>query len=273
MLLAATTDKIQLVTDAARTVDTVVTYMDATNADPPAVKGSTSGRQAQAITTATTTDILSAPAASTLRNVQTVNVRNKDTLSVTVTVLLDLNGTDYELHEVTLLAGETLIWTKELGWYVIPASNKLDVLKRVTADVTNATTSWADITALETPIVSGKVYAFQAWLIHQTNATTTGARFGVTGPTMTILGSGFHQITASVTAATFGMSAAVTAADTGFVVETTGPGAVNMTAIIGGYVAPSADGTFKMRCQSEVAIAGGLVVKAGSWLWLREFDN
>jgi len=49
------------------------------------------------------------------------------------------------------------------------------------------------------------------------------------------------------------------------VVETTGPGAVNMLAILSGFFNPSADGTFAVRCVSEVAVAGGLVVKAGSW--------
>jgi hypothetical protein len=61
LLLANTTDKLQLVTSQAADVDVVSTYMDSSNADPPVVKGSTSGRQlATAITTATTTDIVAA---------------------------------------------------------------------------------------------------------------------------------------------------------------------------------------------------------------------
>ena len=32
------------------------------------------------------------------------------------------------------------------------------------------------------------------------------------------------------------------------------------------------DGTFALRCASEVAVAGGLVIKAGSWMRLREID-
>jgi len=57
------------------------------------------------------------------------------------------------------------------------------------------------------------------------------------------------------------------------VVETTGPGAVNMLAIISGYIVPSADGTFAVRCASEVAVASGLTIKAGSWLRIWETDN
>ena len=35
----------------------------------------------------------------------------------------------------------------------------------------------------------------------------------------------------------------------------------------------AADGTFAVRCASEVAVAAGLTVKAGSWLRLWETDN
>ena len=152
---------------------------------------------------------------------------------------------------------------------------KLDAKLRVVSDVVNATTSFADVTGLTQALLSGKKYAFEAWLFHQTNATTTGAQFGVNiGATPTVLNlSSISQITASVTAATFGSSAMVTAVDTAAVVETTGPGAVNMLAVLAGFIQPSADGTFAIRCKSEVAVASGLTVKAGSWLRIWEVDN
>src|SRR6266576_6020250 len=109
LLLANTTDKIRLVTSAAVTVDVHASYMDASAANPPVVGGTTSGRLNTAITTATTTDIVTAPAATTLRNVKTIHIRNKHaTTSVDVTVTYDQSGTVFELFKATLPAGASL---------------------------------------------------------------------------------------------------------------------------------------------------------------------
>jgi hypothetical protein len=147
---------------------------------------------------------------------------------------------------------------------------------RKTADQVFATAaSFADITDFTCPMLSGHKYSFEAFIFHITNATTTGAQFGVNigaAPTLLIAG-GAHQITSSLTAAGFGASSAVTARDTAIVAETTGPGAVVATANIAGTIIPSADGTFALRATSEVTVANGLTVKAGSLLRIREYDN
>lgn len=123
LLLANTTDKIQVITGQAVTVDVVTSFMDASNADPPVVKGSTSGRLNTAITTAATTDIVAAPAASTLRNVKTVHIRNKHaSSSVDITVQYNQNGTLFEIHKVTLKAGEALEYIEGIGWYTLSPS-------------------------------------------------------------------------------------------------------------------------------------------------------
>jgi hypothetical protein len=140
LLLANTTDKLQLVTSQAADVDVVSTYMDSSNADPPVVKGSTSGRQlATAITTATTTDIVAAPAASTLRGVKNIHVRNTHVSQQTdVTVLYNANGTAVELHKVNLAAGEELEYVEGIGWF------KIESAASTTGNSTNyATTSSA----------------------------------------------------------------------------------------------------------------------------------
>jgi len=271
ILLTATTDKVQLITSAAVAIDVHASYMDASNADPPVVKGSTSGRQNTAINSAgATTDIVAAPAASTVRNVKGITARNKDaTTACDVTVQFNQNATLFELFKVTLLAGETLEFVEGVGFFVVKSSATIDVKLRVTSDYVNATTSFTDITGLTYPIESGKHYCFEAHLYHRSDATTSGSQFGVNGPAMTAMNlMGIQQITASVTAATYGSSAAVTALDTAAVVETTGPGTNTFLAIISGWVNPSAAGTFAMRGKSEVAAASGLTVKAGSWLRL-----
>ena len=57
-------------------------------------------------------------------------------------------------------------------WEVLTRS--IDKMLFVSSDVTNATTSFADITGLTWPILANKKYTINAWLLHQTNATTTG---------------------------------------------------------------------------------------------------
>jgi hypothetical protein len=269
-LTNASTDKLQLVTDTGADVDVVVSWVDWVSNTP------TPGTTPTAITTATTTDIVATPAASTIRNVKHITARNKDSsLTQTLTVILDRNGTDYEIHKTILQPGECLEFIEGIGFFTLAAAYSRDQIRMVGSDSVHATAAtWANVTDLQFSVISGKKYAYQCWLNHATNATTTGAQFGIGGVAMTeMMLEAIQEITASVTAAAYGSSAAVTAVDTAAVVETTGPGAVNMIAIQFGYFIPSATGTFSTRATSEVTVAGGLTVKKGSWARITEFDN
>lgn len=275
--LAATTSKIQLVTSAAVTVDVVASYVDLLLAGTSSAVASP-GQQNTAITTATTTDIVGSPALSTtVRNVKSLNIRNKHATTATdVTVVFDQNGTDFELIKVTLAAGQTLEYVEGVGFFVVANAVKLFKNLRVASDVTNATTSFADITGLTCVVESGKHYNFEAHLFHIENAATTGARFGVGGVAMTAMrGSGFSVFAGSITAATFNAPTAdVSAVDTSMVAVTTSSAGTPQVvlAIISGWFQPSAAGTFAIRSQSEVAVAAGVTVKAGSWAQVWEAD-
>ena len=108
LILTNTTDKLQLTTGTAADVDVHVSYTDAPTPITPS-SNATPGRTNTAITTAATTDILAAPAASTVRNVKTIHVFNKDTADSTdVTVIYDQNATDFMLHKANLAPGEAL---------------------------------------------------------------------------------------------------------------------------------------------------------------------
>lgn len=277
LLLTSTSDKIQLITGTAVNVDVHASYVDLASGV------TTPGRTNSKISTGTTTDVVGSPASSTTRNVKQIHAANIHASSSVVVTIQHTDGTNVILLQtVTLAAGERVSYVEGSGFRVFDvngvertATPKLDAKLRVVSDVVNATTSFADVTGLTQALLSGKKYAFECHLYHQTNATTTGAQFGVNigaAPTVFDL-SAIQQITASVTAAAYGSSAMVTARDTAAVVETTGPGAVNMLAILSGFIQPSADGTFAVRCASEVAVASGLTVKAGSWLRIWECDN
>jgi hypothetical protein len=120
LILSATTDKIQVITDAARTVDVHATYVDLSTAG-----AATPGRQNTAISTATTTDIVSAPAASTYRNIKFLTIRNKDASTVTVTVQYNANGTLTELVKMVLTTGEELHFIEGDGWQHFNVSGAL----------------------------------------------------------------------------------------------------------------------------------------------------
>lgn len=148
LLLTATTDKIQLVTSSTATTDVHASYMDMTNVDPPVVKGTTSGRLNTPITTATTTDIVAAPAASTIRNVKTLHIRNKHaSTSQDVTVVFNQNGTSFELHKATLAAGDTLEYVEGVGFYLIAAT--------VVPQLTNYNTTDQNVAAGTTVQITG----------------------------------------------------------------------------------------------------------------------
>lgn len=128
LLLTATTDKIQVITSAAVTVDVHASFVDASNAVPPVVQGDTMGRLNTAITTAATTDIVAAPGAGDIRNVKTIHIRNKHATSpVDVTVQFNQNATLFELHKATLYAGESLEYVEGIGFFKL--TNGAPVLK------------------------------------------------------------------------------------------------------------------------------------------------
>ena len=269
LYLAGTTDTFEVVTTAAATVDVYATFVDwLAGAITPG------SPQVSAITTATTTTVVASPAASTIREVKALHIRNKHaSLATDVTVQLDRSGTNYEIHEVTLNAGEALEYTEATGWFTFAPAAKLDMLLRVTSNSVHATAAtFADVTGLTCPVISGRTYGFDACLIHIGNATTTGAQFAIGGVAMTSMAAGVIDVTLNhVTTPTFSAGVA-TAINTAASVETTGS-ATNAVAYFAGFFTPSASGTFAIRATSEVTVGAGLTILAGSWCRVRESTN
>lgn len=277
LLLTSSTDKIQVVTDAAVTVDVHASYMD--------YNGSTitPGRTNTAISTQATTDVVAAPAASTQRNVKVLNIRNTHTTSsVNITVQhVASGGTAVQLFKCSLLAGEHLIFADEVGWQhfdsngnlVVGTSIRFERRLRVNTTQIVSGTGMTDITDLSTATLSsGKKYSFESVIFYSSDATTTGPAFSVNGPTMTDLQFGnIFVVTNSVTAASFGTGCATTR-DTAAATGTTGVGPANTgMSILSGSFLTSNSGTFAVRFASEAAVL--TAAKLGSWLRLWEVDN
>jgi len=117
MLILYSTSTLQIVTDAAITVDVHASHLDvviATGVVTPNAPTNT------AITTATTTTVVAAPAAGTARNVNNLTARNKHaTTSVNVTVR-HADATTVELYKVSLPSGFTLNYEDGAGWFIGP---------------------------------------------------------------------------------------------------------------------------------------------------------
>jgi hypothetical protein len=117
LLLLSTLDKVQLITDAAVTVDVHASYVDH-------ISGSvTFGRKNTAIITATTTDVVLAPAADVQRKLKVLVVQNRHaTLSVGVTVQHTDGTVVVRLAAATLGPGHTLQYLEGVGWSVVRES-------------------------------------------------------------------------------------------------------------------------------------------------------
>ncbi len=278
LLLNGANVLLRVVTGSAADIRAAVSYVDnnaGTLTPGPAANPT-------AIVTATTTTIVAAPGASLNRNLKYVALANAHaSVSSLVAVELFDGTTAVPIAKATLLTGETLTMDSEGHWEhrdvngaEYTPSRLLDVRKRLAADQTFATAaSFADITDLNAPLLSGRKYNFEAHLYHINNATTTGSQFAVNiGAAPTVLQvATIDTVTASVTASVHS-AGAVAARDTAITAQTTGSLAITM-AIISGYIQPSADGTFAIRATSEVTVASGLIVKAGSWMRIWETDN
>lgn len=103
------TYSLELVT-AQNGAQVVVCYSDATS------NTYAGGIQTTTISSATTTTICSTPAASTVRDVDEINIKNTFAGSHTITVQVDANTTNIPLVTAALLTDESLNYTHGSGW-------------------------------------------------------------------------------------------------------------------------------------------------------------
>lgn len=123
--LDATTKKLQAVLAGAVTtaqLQCIVCYSDKTSL---AYSG---GSQLTLTNNTTQVDICAAPAASTVRDIDYLSIKNTDTAIAEVSIFLDSSGTDYTLFKATLDIGDQIIYTHAAGWFTV---NSIGQLKQV----------------------------------------------------------------------------------------------------------------------------------------------
>lgn len=180
--LTSTSDKIQVITGSSGTVDVHASWSDI------AAGVVTVGRTNTKITTATTTDVVASPAASTSRNVRTLIVSNNHASTANLVTLQHTDGTNViPIESVNLQAGERMSYAEGHGLRVIDVNgvekNNIAIaagqyeIMRLSATVSNSTTTAAKITGLDAPTGAG-TWVFEYFLRFQSATGTVGFKLG-----------------------------------------------------------------------------------------------
>lgn len=282
MITLAPTDNIAAKQDAGTDVLFSVSAVDSTDATQLQVATTNQG----ALST-TAAALITSPASGHSLGIPNLKFTNPSANTRIITLYKDSAGTTYDATTqwgtpIILAASESAEWTPS-GWLVYDATGTprialpiglQEFVRRVTADVNNSGTGFADITGLVVPLSANRKYAIEAYLFYITAATTTGARFGCNGPTSpALLALGQDSASTPGIAGTNIASGVISAYDTAMAASTTGPGAVRAIAQIQGTIEVGSNaGNFAMRYASEVA-ASAVTVQRGSYLKVKEFDS
>ena len=113
IILKSTSEQLEVLTSSTADIDYQINWADIVLAS-----GATPGSSEGKITTAGTTTIVAAPAASTYRLVKSVTLKNIHASTTnSLTIKKDISATEYQLTGVTdLQAGESLMYNDAIGW-------------------------------------------------------------------------------------------------------------------------------------------------------------
>jgi hypothetical protein len=114
LILASTTDALQLAVTSAGSIDVHASWMD--NVAGAVGPGRTN---TPTITTNTTANIVGAPASGVQRNVKTVHIRNRGAAANSINLLHTDGTTSVSLYSLSLPAGATLQYVDEVGFQLI----------------------------------------------------------------------------------------------------------------------------------------------------------
>jgi hypothetical protein len=182
MQLNATTKKLQLTTSSAATIDVVVFYVDRDQTTGEL----TDGDSVVEIASATTTDIVPAPASGDTRRIKSLTIRNRHASTpCLVTVVIDVSGADTEINALNLAAGDALEYTEAAGW--TPAASTTNAvaspgtryIAHLGSQFDISSTTAAEVTGLQISIPGAGTFQFKYVLFVQAAATTTGCKMSV----------------------------------------------------------------------------------------------
>lgn len=168
LLLVSTSDKIQVTQTTARTLDIHASWVDHASGTV------TPGRTNTLMTTAATADVVAAPAASTQRNIQTLVVRNRDTISATVTIKHTDGTTTVELFAGVLLPSEQVLFIDGAG-FQLTSTVEIANRTRLSGDVISSSATPTVVAGL-TKTLSVGTWVFRYTLIYRSSLQTVGCK-------------------------------------------------------------------------------------------------
>jgi hypothetical protein len=283
LILASTSDKLRLTSSSTANLDVHTSWVDRVSASI-----NTPGRTNTLISSATTTDIVASPAASTYRIVRTLTVRNRHASTSQDVTIIHTDGTNaIELIKCTLSAGECLHYNEKAGFFQTdnfgrlkqveftnvgtPTTNTLTTVV-LGSDVTNnnaVANTIQDVTGLSFSVLSGKTYWFEFFVWYTAAASTTGSRWTINGPASPTLLN--YESRYTLTNASETRNALLQAYDLPAASNATSSVTAANWAKIEGMIRPSADGTVIARFASEVS-SSAIIAKAGSFVRYQQLD-
>lgn len=272
LLLASTSDILQLITGSAGKIDVHVSWVD------NLAGAITPGRTNSIATTATTTNIVAAPAASTVRNVKTINLRNAHASNANQITIQHTDGaTIATLFRCNLAASEVLSYVEGYGWDIYAADGSLKLqsarmlYKNLVANATGANATggqpWFP-TAGAVTVEAATNYFFEG-LLYMTRAAgavshTTATLFAGTATLTSIDYIG--RARTGDTNTLLGVSSIRATAATALVVKAASTSATEDTLIdVKGNVRINATGTFIPQFQYSAAPGGAPTILRGTY--------
>lgn len=119
IILSDTTHTLEVTTSTTSKIDYVASFADITTT------AFTPGAAQAAINSIATTTMVSAPAASTQRQIKAVTIRNSGTNPNSVVVQKRVSGTAYAVFSASLAAGECIQYQDASGWQVFDSSGRV----------------------------------------------------------------------------------------------------------------------------------------------------
>lgn len=150
-------------------------------------------------------------------------------------------------------------WCDGTTWIDLVPEPRLSTV-RLAADVTNNTTTLANVTGLALALAANSTYQIDGRVMFQTAATTTGIRLTQTVPSGATVVAQWNTPT-SLTASTLANQRAADAGATTTAIDTSNANTLATTSIL--VVAAATAGNLQIRFASEVS-GSKAVVKAGS---------